>query len=101
MAADRPDGGIHCRAIAFWCAGAGAATTQIASSWRGPQRIRALARQADVLVYLNNDWEGFAVRNAQRLEQLLARHGHAECGGGVCVASPSDSMDRGTERSVR
>jgi uncharacterized protein YecE (DUF72 family) len=35
-------------------------------------RIRELARSADVLVYLNNDWEGFAVRNAIRLHRLLA-----------------------------
>jgi uncharacterized protein YecE (DUF72 family) len=34
-------------------------------------RIRKLAEDADVLVYLNNDWEGFAVRNALRLRELL------------------------------
>jgi uncharacterized protein YecE (DUF72 family) len=34
-------------------------------------RLRALAEQADVLVYLNNDWEGFAVRNARALKRLL------------------------------
>lgn len=33
-------------------------------------RISNLAKEADVLVYLNNDWEGFAVRNALRLREL-------------------------------
>jgi uncharacterized protein YecE (DUF72 family) len=37
------------------------------------RRIRRLARDAEVLVYLNNDWEGFAVRNAVRLRQLLGQ----------------------------
>jgi uncharacterized protein YecE (DUF72 family) len=37
------------------------------------RRLRRLARDTDeVLVYLNNDWEGFAVRNARRLQRLLA-----------------------------
>ena len=36
-------------------------------------RIRGLAEQADVLVYFNNDWEGFAVHNAERMQTLLAR----------------------------
>ena len=35
------------------------------------ERIARLAEQAEVLVYLNNDWEGFAVRNARRLQRLL------------------------------
>jgi uncharacterized protein YecE (DUF72 family) len=34
------------------------------------RRIATLAEEADVLVYLNNDWEGFAVRNALRLRRL-------------------------------
>jgi len=34
-------------------------------------RIRDLASQADAWVYFNNDWEGFAVRNALRLKALL------------------------------
>ena len=37
------------------------------------ERIRELAAQADVLVYFNNDWEGFAVHNAMRMKELLAR----------------------------
>jgi uncharacterized protein YecE (DUF72 family) len=38
-------------------------------------RLRALAAAADVLVYFNNDWEGFAVRNARLLRRLLAADG--------------------------
>jgi uncharacterized protein YecE (DUF72 family) len=34
------------------------------------ERIGRLAEEADVLVYFNNDWEGFAVRNALRLREL-------------------------------
>jgi uncharacterized protein YecE (DUF72 family) len=31
------------------------------------------SRRAEVLVYLNNDWEGFAVENAKLLKRLLPR----------------------------
>ena len=34
-------------------------------------RIADLRSQVDVLAYFNNDWEGFAVRNGQRLKRLL------------------------------
>jgi uncharacterized protein YecE (DUF72 family) len=34
-------------------------------------RIRVLAADADVDVYFNNDWEGFAVRNAIYMKDLL------------------------------
>jgi uncharacterized protein YecE (DUF72 family) len=34
-------------------------------------RVRRLARGAEVFAYFNNDWEGFAVRNARRLRKLL------------------------------
>jgi uncharacterized protein YecE (DUF72 family) len=34
-------------------------------------RVRALARDADVFAYFNNDWEGFAVQNALRLRELV------------------------------
>jgi uncharacterized protein YecE (DUF72 family) len=40
------------------------------AQWAG--RIRELAAKADVLVYFNNDWEGFAVHNARRMQELLA-----------------------------
>jgi len=36
------------------------------------RRIRGWGRRGDVYVYFNNDWEGFAVRNAERLQALLA-----------------------------
>ena len=35
-------------------------------------RIRAWRSEGDVYAYFNNDWEAFAVRNAQQLEDLLA-----------------------------
>jgi uncharacterized protein YecE (DUF72 family) len=34
-------------------------------------RVRDLAERAEVFAYFNNDWEGFAVRNALRLRALL------------------------------
>jgi uncharacterized protein YecE (DUF72 family) len=34
-------------------------------------RLRGLARRADVFAYFNNDWEGFAVRNARALTRLV------------------------------
>ena len=34
-------------------------------------RVRALARDADVFAYFNNDWEVFAPRNAERLRALV------------------------------
>ncbi len=36
-------------------------------------RVRALAERAEVFAYFNNDWEGFAVRNALRLRKLVER----------------------------
>jgi uncharacterized protein YecE (DUF72 family) len=35
------------------------------------ERISAWRRVRDVYVYFNNDWEGFAVRNARRLKEIL------------------------------
>jgi uncharacterized protein YecE (DUF72 family) len=34
-------------------------------------RLRDVRAQAEVFVYFNNDWEGFAPRNAKRLRALL------------------------------
>jgi uncharacterized protein YecE (DUF72 family) len=34
-------------------------------------RVRALAERAEVFAYFNNDWEGFAPRNALRLRRLV------------------------------
>jgi uncharacterized protein YecE (DUF72 family) len=34
------------------------------------ERVRRLAREAEVFAYFNNDWEGFAVRNARRMRRL-------------------------------
>jgi uncharacterized protein YecE (DUF72 family) len=36
-------------------------------------RIAAWRRRAEVLVYFNNDWEGFAVENAKALKRRLQR----------------------------
>ena len=38
--------------------------------WAG--ELRRLARRAEVFAYLNNDWEGFAVRNARGLRERLS-----------------------------
>jgi uncharacterized protein YecE (DUF72 family) len=35
------------------------------------QQIEAWRREVDVYAYFNNDWEGFAVKNGRRLQQLL------------------------------
>jgi uncharacterized protein YecE (DUF72 family) len=40
------------------------------------ERIRGWRRRGDVYAYFNNDWEAFAVRDAQRLRDLLASSGH-------------------------
>jgi uncharacterized protein YecE (DUF72 family) len=34
-------------------------------------RVKKLARGGEVFAYFNNDWEGFAVNNAQRLRELV------------------------------
>jgi uncharacterized protein YecE (DUF72 family) len=36
------------------------------------ERIAGWNREHDLYVYFNNDWEGFAVRNALRLKQLMS-----------------------------
>jgi uncharacterized protein YecE (DUF72 family) len=38
-------------------------------------RLGDVAREAEVFAYFNNDWEGFAVRNALDLRAMLARAG--------------------------
>ncbi len=40
--------------------------------WAG--RILRVAEEVDVLAYFNNDWEGFAVRNASLLRRLTVLH---------------------------
>ncbi len=35
------------------------------------RRISQWRRDTEVYVYLNNDWEGYALRNAQLLKDLL------------------------------
>jgi uncharacterized protein YecE (DUF72 family) len=38
---------------------------------RWAQRIEAWSGEGDVLAYFNNDWEGYAIGNALRLQELL------------------------------
>jgi uncharacterized protein YecE (DUF72 family) len=38
-------------------------------------RLAETAREAEVLAYFNNDWEGFAVRNAIALRRMIERAG--------------------------
>ena len=38
--------------------------------WAG--RVREWAEDGDVLAYFNNDWEGYAIRNALRMKELVA-----------------------------
>ena len=38
---------------------------------RWAERIEAWSHAGDVLAYFNNDWEGYAIRNARRLQELL------------------------------
>jgi uncharacterized protein YecE (DUF72 family) len=38
-------------------------------------RVAELRERVEVFAYFNNDWEGFAVRNAQRLRRLVAQIG--------------------------
>jgi len=50
---------------------AGGFTTEELSAWAA--RIRSLrAAGKEVYVYFNNDWEGYAVRDAMALQELLA-----------------------------
>jgi uncharacterized protein YecE (DUF72 family) len=44
------------------------------------RRIAAWRSRADAYVYLNNDWQGFAVENARLLRQSLSRDGRARAG---------------------
>jgi uncharacterized protein YecE (DUF72 family) len=45
------------------------------------RRITGWRRRAEVLVYLNNDWEGFAVENARYLKRILRRRPPRSPGG--------------------
>jgi uncharacterized protein YecE (DUF72 family) len=53
-------------------------------TWR--RRLAAWRSRADVFAYFNNDWEGFAVRNALRLDRALTSR------------KPRASRSRGTAR---
>jgi uncharacterized protein YecE (DUF72 family) len=60
------------------------------------RRIAAWRRRAEVFVYFNNDWEGFAVENARRLKRLLRQSpgGRARASAGATRASASSRSAR-------
>jgi uncharacterized protein YecE (DUF72 family) len=60
------------------------------------RRIAQWRRRADVLVYFNNDWEGFAVDNARSLKRRLLRSqdGPGPAAAGVRRASGSSRSAR-------
>jgi uncharacterized protein YecE (DUF72 family) len=54
---------------------AGGFTHQELRNWSG--QIRSLADAGkEVYLYFNNDWEGFAIRDAQAIERLLSQSNH-------------------------
>jgi uncharacterized protein YecE (DUF72 family) len=59
------------------------------------RRIRAWARDGDVYAYFNNDWEAFAVRNAEHLARRLAgRQAAAVAGSAARRAAPTSGARR-------
>ena len=60
------------------------------------RRIAQWRRRAEVLVYFNNDWEGFAVENARSLKRRLrpSPAGPAPAAAGATRASGSSRSDR-------
>jgi uncharacterized protein YecE (DUF72 family) len=42
-------------------------------------RLAGWAETGDVFVYFNNDWNGYAVRNAAYLQKLLGVRPYARC----------------------
>jgi uncharacterized protein YecE (DUF72 family) len=60
------------------------------------RRIAAWRRRAEVFVYFNNDWEGFAVENGRRLKRLLRQSpgGRARASAGATRASASSRSAR-------
>jgi uncharacterized protein YecE (DUF72 family) len=60
------------------------------------RRIRTWSRTGDVYAYFNNDWEAFAVRNAERLERMLSegRAGTGAAGGRAAQSAPRSGARR-------
>jgi uncharacterized protein YecE (DUF72 family) len=60
------------------------------------RRIAAWRRRAEVFVYFNNDWEGFAVENARLLKRRLRQSpgGRARAAAGATRASASSRSAR-------
>ncbi|MBN1528076.1 MAG: DUF72 domain-containing protein [Thermoleophilaceae bacterium] len=61
-------------------------------------QVARWARRADVFIYLNNDWEGFAVENAKLLKRLL-RHSRAGAGHAAAGARRASASTRSARRS--
>jgi len=71
---------------------AGGFTPEELGQWSG--RIRALAEAGkEVYLYFNNDWQGFAIRDAVALERLLAQSSQS-------VTSPAVFRRRGDSTSA-
>ena len=62
------------------------------------ERIEGWRRRADVFVYFNNDWEGFAVENARRLKRLL-RRSPDDRARGAAAATRASANSRSGRRS--
>jgi uncharacterized protein YecE (DUF72 family) len=62
------------------------------------QRIHDWSRRAEVFVYFNNDWEGFAVDNALSLMRRL-RRSRGESARGAAAATRASASSRSARRS--
>jgi uncharacterized protein YecE (DUF72 family) len=62
------------------------------------QRIHDWSRRAEVFVYFNNDWEGFAVDNALSLMRRL-RRSRGESARGAAAATRASASSRSAPRS--
>ena len=58
------------------------------------RRIRTWSRTGDVYAYFNNDWEAFAVRNAERLERMLSEGRAGAAGGRAAQSAPRSGARR-------
>ena len=71
VAAPRADRRLHLRAPALRPPRPARQLQRAPSSTSGRASSTRLARRADVFAYFNNDWEGFAVRNALGMRERL------------------------------
>ena len=71
VAAPRADRRLHLRAPALRPAGGRRGNYSATELDEWARELKRLARRADVFAYFNNDWEGFAVRNALGMRERL------------------------------